>query len=64
MKEQPYLFLWMIHKAATTIPSSTIHSGNGEYVVFTGTGEDVGTAVVSIVDDSVMEVTGTEVIPG
>jgi hypothetical protein len=50
--------------AATTIPSIAIHSGNGEYVVFTVTGEEVGTAVVSIVGDSVMEVTATVVKTG
>jgi hypothetical protein len=64
MQEQPYCFLETTNKAATTIPSSAIHSGNGEYVVFTITGEEVGTAVLSVVGDSTMEVTGTVVITG
>ena len=56
--ELPYRFLGMTNKPATAIPNSASHSGNGEYVVLTGTGVEVGSSVVSVVCGIVSVVTG------
>jgi hypothetical protein len=64
MKGRSYWFLPSTINPAMIIPASPIHAGRGVYVVFTGTGDEVGTAVTPPVCGGEGVPAGVVVIPG